>query len=231
MAGHLKLVEDDEVEPTAKKSRKATANRKGKAKPVELRYFLLKVQLRDMNPPVARLIVMPSGSSLDFVHSIIQLVMGWNDIHMYGFRCGETWYVDHPGSPEDGLPALRHTLEEAVDRHGPSLLYVYDFGDDWLHDVTVLDMDYPRPADAVAVECLDGTGPCPIEDVGGVPEYQEFVQIMSNRRHPEYRAMKNWLDDHPNYGPGYDWRNFGAKNIKDINRLLKYLLTPDARIP
>ena len=36
-----------------------------------------------------------------------------------------------------------------------------------------------------AVVCLDGQRAGPPEDVSGISGYEEFVQAISNRRHPE----------------------------------------------
>ena len=65
-----------------------------------------------------------------------------------------------------------------------------DFGDDWEHVVAhegmrsaVSGMKYPR--------CLAGA--CPPEDCGGVSGYAGFLQAISDRRHPEHRAMLEWV--------------------------------------
>ncbi|GEM_PF-2695497 len=59
----------------------------------------------------------------------------------------------------------------------------------WSPTNSVLDRDYQRSAAAQPVECLDGAGACPIEDVGGPIGYREFLDAMADRRHPEHRAM------------------------------------------
>ncbi len=189
--------------------------------------FLLKVELREVTPRVARLVAVPADASLWMLHEMLQVVMGWHNVHQYGFNFGGIWYVDQPESPDDGLPVERHTLGEVVARHGTSFLYVYDFGDGWEHDITVLDRDYPRPVASQPAACLDGVGACPIEDVGGPMGYLEFLDAMADRRHPEHRAMKEWLADLPEYGPRHDARKFDRKKV---NRVLAFLLDPDAKI-
>ncbi len=184
--------------------------------------YLLKIELRDVAPAVARLMVVPADSSLWFVHSMIQVVMGWHDKHQYGFDFGGTWYVDDPEGPDDGLPALRHTLLQAVERHGSSFVYMYDFGDGWEHRVTVLDRDYPRPVAALPVECLDGCGSCPPEDVGGPMGYLELLYAITDRNHPEHQDMKEWLASLPDYGPRFDPTKFDPRKV---NRRLADLLS------
>ncbi len=189
---------------------------------MDLTSFLLKVELRDV-PMVARLMVVPADSSLWFVHSMIQVVMGWHDKHQYGFDFGGTWYVDDADGADEGLPAIRCTLRQAVERHGPSFVYVYDFGDGWEHQVTVLDRDYPRSVRALPVECLDGCGACPPEDVGGPIGYDEFLHAIADRNHPEHHDMKDWLAGLPDYGPRHDFSKFDCRKV---NRRLSDLLSP-----
>lgn len=188
--------------------------------------FLLKVELLHITPPVARLMVVPADASLWMLHNLLQVVMGWHNVHQYGFNFGGTWYLEDPEDPDDGLPVERFTLGEVVARHGASFLYVYDFGDGWEHDITVLDQDHPRSAGAQPVECLDGVGACPIEDVGGPGGYQEFLDAMADRKHPEHVAMKEWLAALPEYGPRHDPYKFDRKKV---NRTLASLLDPDAK--
>lgn len=183
-------------------------------------FYLLKIRLADLEPAVFRLVVVPARVRLDFLHMIIQVVMGWNDVHQFAFNIDGRWFSYTPESPEDGETAHDHKLDEVVAAHGRQFTYIYDLGDNWLHEITVLDTDYPHPLSAVPVVCLDGSGPCPIEDVGGVPGYTQFREAMDDRRHPEHRALKEWLNDHPNYGPRYDWRNF---KLKPVNDFLRYM--------
>ncbi|HOD08767.1 MAG TPA: plasmid pRiA4b ORF-3 family protein [Myxococcota bacterium] len=190
--------------------------------------FLLKVELRDVAPRVTRLMVISADASLWFLHNMLQEVMGWHNEHQYGLNFAGTWYVDDPEGPDDGLPAIKHSLKDAVARHGTSFLYAYDFGDGWEHDVTVLDQDYQRAPGAQPVECLDGMGACPIENVGGPFGYAEFLEAMADRKHPEHRAMKQWLADMPEYGPRHNPYKFDRKQV---NRILAFLLDPDAKIP
>jgi len=193
----------------------------------EVTAFLLKIELQDVEPRVARLMVIPPDSSLWFLHTMIQEVMGWQDTHQYAFYFGQTCYLDCPEGDRE-LPALNCTLRQAVMRHGPSFRYVYDFGDGWEHNVTVLDQEHPRAAKSVGVECLDGCGACPVEDVGGPRGYREFLIALADPRHPEHRSMKAWLADMPEYGPRFNPLKFDRKKV---NAIIAWLLTPNARIP
>lgn len=69
-------------------------------------------------------------------------------------------------------------------------LYNYDFGDDWQHIIEVEKVieGHDKPHSV----CLEGEGNTPPEDVGGAGGYEEFLKIIDNPEHPDYRHMLQW---------------------------------------
>lgn len=72
------------------------------------------------------------------------------------------------------------------------MTYIYDFGDNWVHHVTVekvLDADpgtrYPS--------CLAGRRACPPKDVGGPWDYSEFLQALADPKHEEHEQYSEWI--------------------------------------
>ena len=66
--------------------------------------------------------------------------------------------------------------------------------------------------------CLGGAGACPPEDVGGIPGYQQMLEVLKKPRHPERPGILNgwgWL-------PGEKW---DAKfcSIREVNKRLVLL--------
>lgn len=51
----------------------------------ESRYYL-HIQLVDIEPPIWRNIVVPGAISLHTLHKMLQVVMGWENAHLYWFR-------------------------------------------------------------------------------------------------------------------------------------------------
>jgi len=39
-------------------------------------------------------------------------------------------------------------------------------------------------------------GRCPPEDVGGVPGYAYFLEVMADKKHPEYVELSEWYGEH-----------------------------------
>ena len=73
---------------------------------------------------------------------------------------------------------------------GDSMLYIYDFGDNWRHNVA---LEKILPASGIVRPvCLAGERHCPPEDVGGVPGYAEFLEVIFEPGHEEYEQYVRW---------------------------------------
>ena len=74
---------------------------------------------------------------------------------------------------------------------GDLLVYEYDFGDGWEHDILVEAVLAPRPR-TLYQRVVDGARACPPEDVGGIPGYEEFVKALRDTRHKAHDSMLEW---------------------------------------
>lgn len=165
---------------------------------------ILNVTLRLENHKVRRRLVVPLNKTFSGLHTIIQQAFGWKDYHLYDF----TIYGNAPNTNEKPIAKLVCDEEslyystgveaKMVDdvllseylSSGRKVLYIYDFGDDWYHDIEV-----ERIIDDYEVNyatCLDGEGNTPPEDVGGERGYEEYLHVLANPDHPEYDHMKSW---------------------------------------
>jgi hypothetical protein len=166
----------------------------------------VKVTLRGVRPPIWRRLQIPSGATLRKLHDALQIAFGWEDAHLHEFRVGarrfgrpdtaDGWAEPGGTASEDGT-----TLGQVARRKGAKLLYVYDFGDSWEHEVvveTILPADstlrYPR--------CLDGARAAPPEDCGGAWGYAELLDVLSDPTHEEHAERREWL------GAGFDPARF-----------------------
>jgi hypothetical protein len=160
----------------------------------------IRITLLDVQPPVWRRVLAPATLPLHRMHATIQAAMGWLDQHLYEFQAGDRRYGE--ADPEDGPASsvtdartvkLSSLIEKGVDR----LLYIYDFGDEWRHEIVVEDV---RPGDpGVDYPCfVEGERRCPPEDCGGPPGYQSFLEAITNPTHPYHADAMEW------YGDEYD---------------------------
>lgn len=158
----------------------------------------LKVTLQDIDPPIWRRLLVPSTVPLAKLHKIIQRAMGWEDSHLHQFLVGKQIYgtadPDGFGMDRETLSERTHLLEQVAFRAKMKLLYEYDFGDSWLHEVLVEKVLPAEPGARYPV-CLEGARACPPEDCGGPPGYEDLLQALSDPSHPEHEDIKDWLGD------------------------------------
>lgn len=165
-----------------------------KAPPV----YQLKITLLEIEPRIWRRIQVPSSIKLCCLHSALQVVMGWADSHLHQFGQGEkNW-----GVPEwdefndfDLIDESKTQLAIGLKAEGESMFYQYDFGDDWEHEV-VLERVIPVSEALKTPICLGGERRCPPEDVGGVHGYQEFLEVILDPTHKEYKQYVRWAGGH-----------------------------------
>ena len=156
--------------------------------------YQLKITLTGIEPAIWRRIQVPSTIPLCCLHDAIQAVMGWTDSHLHQFETdGKYWGVpDDDGFDgdvevidESKVPVAKLLLSE-----GDSLIYVYDFGNNWRHSV-VLEKIVSSDAPTKPI-CLGGKRRCPPEDVGGPSGYEEFLAVIFEPGHDEFTHFRGW---------------------------------------
>src|SRR5712692_7688284 len=89
-------------------------------------------------------------------------------------------------------------------------LYVYDFGDNWEHDVVVENIVSGNSGSEGPL-CLGGKRHRPPEDYGGPPGYQNFLDAIRDPGHEEHEARLEWV------GGSFDAEAF---ELTAVNRAL-----------
>ena len=117
----------------------------------------VRIELRGTDPLIWRQVEVPTSITLEVLHEVIQIAMGWLDRHFWEFKIGKQRY----GLPMDddwgAVPCIEATnvcLRDVLKPCKTMIDYLYDFGDDWAHRLTVtgrdttqlLDLDNPRGA-------------------------------------------------------------------------------------
>ena len=181
--------------------------------------FQFRITLRGIEPAVWRRIAVPAKYSFWDLHVAIQDAMGWLDYHLHAFRIQDpkTGAVAQIGIPDDSfedvdpfLAGWKVPIVEYFREPGTSAEYEYDFGDGWEHEI-VLEQVTDRIPRKRYPKCLDGARACPPEDCGGVPGYQELLEVLGDRTHEEYASMVEWL------GRKYDPAAFSAEKVRFEN--------------
>ena len=162
--------------------------------PAVARLYLLHVQLAEIEPHVWRRVAVPGPHTLQGLHGILQAVMPWQDYHLYQFEISGTRYEDpNPDDRDPSVPDPRaFTLDQLALPQGSRFQYTYDFGDDWLHDLTVEGV-VPLPRDVMLPVCLGGARAAPPEDCGGIGGYAELIAAVRRPQSAAAREFREWL--------------------------------------
>jgi hypothetical protein len=156
--------------------------------------FQLKITLQDIEPPIWRRFQVDGKISLATLHKIIQTVMGWHDSHLHVFQINDQSYgPPDPYDESDALDERRVKLSQVSPDEKSEILYEYDFGDGWVHQLVVEKISPPELGVRYPI-CLDGQRNCPPEDSGGPYEYSNLVEAIQEPDHPEHQDVMDWLD-------------------------------------
>ena len=173
--------------------------------------YQIKVALRHIAPPIWRRIEVPDDIKLGKLHHVLQATMGWTDSHMHAFRLGMEQY----GTPSREFPDMfrneRNVRLDQLVGKGDKLIYEYDFGDGWEHELKIEKvltlepgMRYPR--------CTAGKRTCPPDDCGGPWGYEHLLEVLRDPKHEEYEEMREW------FGGDFDPETL---DLAEVNRMLK----------
>lgn len=180
--------------------------------------YQLKVTLRYTRPPIWRRLLVPASLTLDVLHHVLQVAMGWTDSHLHEFSVGKKRFG--VPDPEDQLMDLPHVGDErrahlfmVLGKAGAKARYTYDFGDNWEHVIVVEKVLQPEPGVAYPI-CVGGKLRCPPEDCGSIPGYYNLLEAIQDPTHEEHEEMSEWL------GGEYDPEAF---SVDDVNQGLATL--------
>jgi len=177
--------------------------------------FDLRVSLSHIEPAIWRGLRVPADAPLAALHEVLQTAFGWKNSHLHDFRVGDirfgmTGVEDEMFSVDERAAPLG-----AVVRVGSIFTYLYDFGDDWEHEIVVEGASHDRGS---PVLCTGGARACPPEDCGGPPGYVHLLEVLANPRHEEHADMKRWAPR------GFDPEKFDAAAVnKKLATLSKRL--------
>ncbi len=177
--------------------------------------YQLKVTLKGARPPIWRRFQISSSDSLEELHLALQIVMGWDLTHLHEFSHQQARYgIPDDDFPTDILDERNYRLGEVLKNEKDKVIYDYDFGDGWRHDV-VLEKILPFTTNIVLPICIKGKRACPPEDIGGLGGYENFLQIIADPSDPEYEETLEWI------GSDFDAEYF---DLTDKNNLLQEFL-------
>jgi hypothetical protein len=177
----------------------------------------------------------PGLLGFEQVHQILQAAFGWDDTHLHRFVTSDPFA---PLRPVDGefpevlqwlpgkeceepgdRPEEDCSLDELLALGSGGAFYEYDFGDSWLHRLELVSR---RPAveESLPARLLDGARPGPLEDSEGFPGYEEIMDALADRSHPDHAEYSAWVADITGSDAQFDP---AFLDIPAVNRMLAEL--------
>ena len=151
----------------------------------------VRIELLDTDPLIWREVEVPTSIMLKVLHDVVQVTMGWLDLHLWEFTIDDRTY----GLPMDevwGATPRIEAIKIRLGRHAKGRPH-----DDRLHlrlrrqlvashrDTKIrhglLGVSYPH--------YLGGEWDCPPEDCGGVPTYYTMLDALADLKHPDHTKV------------------------------------------
>lgn len=194
------------------------AKKKKKLDP-SLPIFQVKISLEYIKPPIWRRVQI-DNCTLDELHEIIQISMGWDNEHMYAFvvadeECGD---LDRGGDFERDARSTR--LSDLVKQGDTRFRYDYDFGDEWEHIIEI-EKTLPAEEGICYPRCVKGERACPPEDSGGPYSYPYLLDKIQDPNHEEHYDALEWVGD------DFDPEEFDLEEVNADLRFLRRFLGHD----
>jgi Plasmid pRiA4b ORF-3-like protein len=76
---------------------------------------------------------------------------------------------------------------------GARLLYEYDFGDGWRHELVLEEVLLGD--ESFRQSCVAGQRCCPPEDCGGPQAFAELLKALQDSNYPDHEDVCEWLGD------------------------------------
>ncbi|ODS62541.1 MAG: hypothetical protein ABS41_09310 [Arenimonas sp. SCN 70-307] len=203
----------------------------------------IRVELQEIEPLIWRRLQVPGDYTFWDLHVAIQSAFAWTDTHLHEFRpVGQRDGHPRLGMPLDDfdereacptghnppLPDWEHRVADILTPANPRLEYEYDFGDGWLHLVTLEEALTAAPGKKYP-RCTAGERSAPPDDCGGPGGYESLLETLADPGDPEHKSSHVWASSQKGKRGKFDPEAFDEQQVKFANpaprlkRLLAYL--------
>ncbi len=174
--------------------KKTAPNAEG-AESVQGHFVQIRAELVGAELPVWREFTVERGITLPELHTILQIIFGWESEHLFLFEVGKVRYGADPESGERDYIGVEIGM---IAEGAKKMTYRYDFGDDWEVSLKLKRVD---SSGGDLIWLADGAGAGPLEDCGGIFRHNEIVHALRGEGDldPE---LREWIPD------GYDPARF-----------------------
>ena len=110
--------------------------------------------------------------------------------------------------PNNTVNSYSLSLGEILTRKGSHIKYEYDFGDSWVHRITLESQQAYKKDETQGIFLIDGANACPPEDCGGIWGYHRILEALEHPRTKAAREYREWL------GKDFNPQKFNIKKAK-----------------
>ena len=176
-------------------------------------FLQLRLSVKDVKPEIWRKLMVSSDITLARLHTILQVLMGWTDNHLYAFVIDKRRYSPPSEYDDDSgkKNSMRTKLSSIFAKDAMLITYEYDFGDGWEIELCS-EPRYDGFKQNQLTECIEGSRHGPAEDSGGSRGYMEKAKIYGNPQHKRYLEVREMI------GPNFDPEAF---DLVQTNEMLK----------
>ena len=178
------------------------------------RMIQFRLSVKGVKPEIWRKLLVSSDITLERLHTVLQVLMGWKNHHLYAFVISQKRYSppNEDGGDDVGQSNLVHTkLSSISEKSLEAITYEYDFVDGWeielQNETRTDDVQQNQPT-----QCIEGSRHGPAEDSGGSRGYMEKARIYGNPQHRRYLEIRKLI------GPNFDPEAF---DLRQTNEILK----------
>ena len=173
--------------------------------------YHIQITLQDVSPKIWREVVVSSDMTLDLLHLVLQIAMGWLDCHLHAFIKDKKFYSipddeDFDDYGRKDLDSSQYAISDLLSKQEDFIEYMYDMGDGWEHKIKLKKIVDESPEHPF---CIGGARACPPEDVGGSIGYENFLAALNDPEHDMHEEYIEWV------GGEFDPEAFDLEEIND----------------
>lgn len=169
------------------------------------KYYEIKVTIKDSHPLTWRRLRIPGNITFNELAAIIEISFEWSGYHLYEFEIGATlrkkgifisvkdeddWYIER-----GTLDSNKEKISKYFNKY-KRLKFVYDFGDNWVHNIIIEKEVNERLEKPVCIKARNGAYP---EDCGGVYGYEREYPNDDGREELDLDFINSELEDYKEF--------------------------------
>jgi len=183
--------------------------------------YEIRISLKHSKPRIYRKIQINSNTELKDLYMYILTLFGWSGGHLHQYETNDGLFYSDKKDFEgyfdcDDIRDYKNVkISKFLKNVKDDLLLIYDFGDDWLHEIRLDKIFDYVSEDEFKQVCIDGKMASPPEDCGGLYGYYDLLETLSDENNEEHKDMMEWMEE-----CGYENFNENEFYIESINDTL-----------